>query len=69
LFYNSRGETEHEVSFPGFGFRLQAKAGDIARRTTAFDEPGEYDFACNLPGHRDAGMKGTLVVSDSFGER
>jgi plastocyanin len=66
---NSGGETEHEVSFPAFGFRLQAKAGEITRRTTVFNEPGEYDFACNLPGHREAGMGGTLVVTDSLGER
>ena len=24
---------------------------------------GTYDFVCDVPGHEDAGMKGTLVVS------
>lgn len=25
-------------------------------------EPGTYDFHCELPGHREAGMEGTFVV-------
>jgi len=27
-----------------------------------FEKPGEYEYSCDLPGHRDAGMKGTLIV-------
>lgn len=26
-------------------------------------QPGEYIFYCNIPGHEDAGMKGTLTVN------
>jgi plastocyanin len=47
---------------PAFGFRLQAKAGETARKSTVFEKPGEYEYSCDLPGHRDAGMKGTLIV-------
>ncbi|MGH6856597.1 MAG: plastocyanin/azurin family copper-binding protein [Methylocella sp.] len=28
------------------------------------EKPGEYEFICDLPGHREAGMKGTLIVVD-----
>ncbi len=26
-------------------------------------KPGRYNFYCSVPGHEDAGMKGTLIVS------
>ena len=61
---NSGGETEHGLFVPGLGFRLQAKAGEIVRKNTVFEKPGEYEFVCDLPGHRDAGMTGTLIVVD-----
>ncbi len=28
-------------------------------------KPGTYEFFCTVPGHKDAGMKGTLVVKAS----
>ena len=59
---NSGGETEHDLVVPAVGFRLQAKAGETARKSTVFDKPGEYEYRYDLPGHRDAGMKGTLIV-------
>ena len=59
---NSGAETEHGLFVPGLGFRLQAKAGEIARNSTVFVKPGEYKFICDLPGHHEAGMNGTLIV-------
>ena len=61
---NSGGETEHGLFVPGLGFRLQAKAGEIARKNILVEKPGKYDYTCDLPGHRDAGMMGTLIVVD-----
>jgi plastocyanin len=61
---NSGAETEHGLFLPAFGFRLQAKAGEIARKKTVFAKPGEYEFGCDLPGHLEAGMKGRLIVVD-----
>jgi uncharacterized cupredoxin-like copper-binding protein len=59
---DSGGETEHVLFVPAFGFRLLVKAGEIARKTIVFERPGDYEFSCDLPGHREAGMKGTLIV-------
>ena len=59
---NSGAETEHGIILPAFNFRLEVKAGEIARKSIVFDKPGEYEFSCDLPGHREAGMKGTLIV-------
>jgi uncharacterized cupredoxin-like copper-binding protein len=28
-----------------------------------FTRPGEFEFACLIPGHREAGMKGTVIVA------
>jgi uncharacterized cupredoxin-like copper-binding protein len=61
---NSGAETEHGLFVQGLGFRLQAKAGKIARKNIVFEKPGKYEFTCDLPGHREAGMKGTLIVVD-----
>ncbi len=61
---NSGAETEHGLFLPALGFRLQAKAGEIARKSTVFVKPGEYKFICDLPGHHEAGMNGTLIVVD-----
>jgi uncharacterized cupredoxin-like copper-binding protein len=63
---NSEGETEHRLFLPAFNFRLEAKAGEIARKTTVFAKAGEYEFNCDLPGHREAGMKGTMIVENSL---
>jgi plastocyanin len=61
---NRAGETEHGLFVPALGFRLQVKAGEIARKNAVFEKPGEYEFICDLPGHREAGMTGTLIVVD-----
>ena len=35
------------------------KTGEIV---WAFTKPGEFDFSCLIPGHREAGMTGKIVV-------
>ncbi len=59
---NSQAESEHAVFFQALGVRLFAQVGEIVRKTVIFNKAGEFAFVCDLPGHREAGMAGKLVV-------
>jgi uncharacterized cupredoxin-like copper-binding protein len=48
-----------KVSGPG---AAHVAAGSTARFVWQFTRPGEYYYACLIPGHFDAGMIGTIVV-------
>ncbi len=37
--------------------------GQTKRGTLRIAKPGTYQFYCSLPGHRAAGMRGTITVS------
>lgn len=54
------GAIEHEVELPGL--HLHAQAGETVKGSFVPDEIGTFDFACEIPGHREAGMVGSLVV-------
>jgi mono/diheme cytochrome c family protein len=52
--------TLHDISIPGKGTSRQ-----ITKGTTSFSAtfaPGKYQYLCTVPGHAEAGMKGTLTV-------
>ena len=61
---NNSGSVEHDLTIPGPGFSLPARAGQSATGEFTFDKPGVFEFICSIPGHKDAGMKGTLMVVD-----
>ena len=48
-----------------FDVYVDLKQGQSATLLLRVTEPGEYTFFCSVPGHRSAGMEGTLVVSGS----
>lgn len=55
----------HNVVVEGVGGDepvVEAEAGTTNSATVALDA-GEYTFFCNVAGHREAGMEGTLTVS------
>jgi len=59
----SGGEGSHA---PGdAAMHAHTAAGETVTVTFTPTEPGTYEFYCTVPGHREAGMIGTLVVTDS----
>jgi uncharacterized cupredoxin-like copper-binding protein len=50
------GMTHHEANAITLG---PGKSGEILWR---FSQPGRFEFACLIPGHREAGMHGTVTV-------
>lgn len=52
--------------FPGMEhdepFMTHVKAGRKGDIVWNFNRPGTFQFACLIPGHFEAGMKGTIVV-------
>jgi uncharacterized cupredoxin-like copper-binding protein len=47
------------------GFQLEV-SGEGSTASSKVDlKPGEYEFYCTIPGHKEAGMKGTITVSKS----
>ena len=55
----------HNVEVEGNG--VEEKSDTITGSTTSVTlddlEPGTYEFYCAVPGHKEAGMEGTLTVS------
>ena len=56
----------HDVVFPDFGGATEQVASKGASTTTVFkaDKAGEFAYFCSVPGHRQAGMEGLLVVGE-----
>jgi uncharacterized cupredoxin-like copper-binding protein len=54
----------HDVSIDGNGVDEKGKevTGGGTSTVSATLEPGKYTFYCSVPGHREAGMEGTLTV-------
>jgi uncharacterized cupredoxin-like copper-binding protein len=56
----------HDISLKGNGVSVQGSmvsSGGVSTVTVANLKAGAYTFYCSVPGHEQAGMKGTLTVS------
>ena len=59
------GTMVHNLSIDGTGLKLaDLEAGAAKTLDVSKLSPGSYDISCQVAGHKDSGMKGTLVVSD-----
>jgi nitrite reductase (NO-forming) len=56
----------HDIVFAEFGAATEQFAGRDSSSTTVFkaSQPGEFEYFCSVPGHRQAGMVGKLLVGD-----
>jgi nitrite reductase (NO-forming) len=57
------GAVEHDITVDALGVKLHTPVGKISSEEFSFDKPGTYDFYCSIPGHKEAGMRGTLTVA------
>jgi plastocyanin len=56
-------DISHDFVVDGQGGHIVGTDGSGTERGGLnIDKPGKYDFYCSLPGHRDGGMEGTVVV-------
>jgi uncharacterized cupredoxin-like copper-binding protein len=51
----------HDIVIDGKGNGAEVSGGGVSKFTATF-APGTYTFYCSVPGHRQAGMEGKLVV-------
>jgi plastocyanin len=64
LVMDNPSSVPHNISIKGRGVNKEGKTVGEGGRSTVRTElqPGKYDFYCSVPGHRQAGMEGTLTV-------
>ncbi len=56
----------HDIALKGNGVDVHGSmvsGGGVSTVTVSDLKPGTYTFFCSVPGHEEAGMKGTLTVS------
>jgi nitrite reductase (NO-forming) len=57
----NNGVTMHDFSIDELGVQVDLQPG--ATETVVINAPpGSYEYYCNVPGHKAAGMVGTLIV-------
>lgn len=59
----NQGAAVHDFSIDSLGISVTVNPGETGE--VVINAPaGEYDFYCNIPGHKDAGMVGKLTVEE-----
>jgi len=61
----NRGSLAHNLAIEALDARTETiQSGDRARLRIEPEQAGTYVFRCRVPGHAEAGMKGTIRVVD-----
>ncbi len=59
----NEGRLLHDLTIPAAGVSISAQPGNASVASVRVATPGSWEFYCSVPGHKEAGMVGTLVVS------
>jgi len=62
------GSMVHNLAIEGGPTSPDVQPGDTISFDVGYLEPGTYTIYCAIPGHREAGMEATLVVTDASGD-
>ncbi|MCC7103645.1 MAG: cupredoxin domain-containing protein [Chloroflexi bacterium] len=62
LVLDNKGALEHDMMVTDLGIHLRADPHQVTQTSATFSKPGTYAFECTIPGHKEAGMKGTIQV-------
>ncbi len=62
----NEGVTLHNFSIPDLGISVDIQPGET-KEVVVNAPAGVYAFDCNVPGHKEAGMIGTLTVTEGSG--
>lgn len=54
----------HNMELEIFGINEDVEAGQTAEVTFTPNQAGEFEFICNIPGHTEGGMVGTMIVKE-----
>lgn len=57
-------EIEGEIDGKGFEREIAPFPGGQTRTLVVELPPGEYELYCQVPGHKEQGMEGTLIVEE-----
>lgn len=52
----------HDFTIDELDAHVTSEAGETVEGGFTADRPGTYTYYCSVPGHREAGMEGTLTV-------
>ena len=64
----NNGTVDHNVVVTDTPVKARdLKAGESQTLDLSALKPGKYEIFCSIPGHKDSGMTGTLIVSDGSG--